>query len=563
MTITQVFTIIAYLALLSLGAIGLGRYMADIFAGRIHRLLSPLALLEKLTYRSCGINPQLVMNWRDYMWALIIFNALGFISLFVILITQQWLPLNPQHLPNLSWDLAFNTAVSFMTNTNWQAYSGESTLSYFSQMTGLAVHNFLSAATGMAVLLVLIRAFNARQATGLGNFWVDLVRCCVYVLLPLSIIFALVFVSQGVVQTFKPYAQVTTLEGASQVIPLGPAASQIAIKQLGTNGGGFFGVNSAHPFENPTPLSNFLQMIMILLIPAAQVVMFGLMIGQKAQGRAILCAMGILLAITFGVGLYSELQGNSLAGSTASLEGKEYRFTVTDSLIWATTTTAASNGSVNTMHDSLTPLAGFVCLINILLGEVVFGGVGVGLVGMLMMAILTVFIAGLMVGRTPEYLGKKIEDRDIGMALLVIIVPGLALLIGAALSCVLPLGTAAVSNGGPHGLSQILYAFASAAGNNGSAFAGLGVNTVYYNNVLAVVMLIGRFAVIVPALILAGQLAAKQIKPVGPGTFSTDGVLFVMLLVFIVVMVGALTYFPVLLLGPIAEQVLMLQGRVF
>ncbi len=563
MDIVQVLTILAYIAALSLGAIVLGRYMAGVFSGKQYGPLRFLSVLENLTYRFCGVDPQKSMGWREYTWALLAFNLVGFLSLFIILLTQQWLPLNPQHFPNLSWHLALNTAVSFMTNTNWQAYSGESTLSYFSQMIGLAVHNFTSAATGIAVLLVLIRAFIGRQSTQLGNFWTDLVRSCVHVLLPLSIIFACFLVSQGVVQTFKPYATATTLEGAEQVIPLGPAASQIAIKQIGTNGGGFFGVNSAHPFENPTPLSNFLEVLAILLLPAAQVVMFGVMIKQKLQARAILIAMGILLACSFAVGLAFELAGNPTIGPGVSWEGKEQRFSATDSLIWATATTAASNGSVNTMHDSLTPIGGMVCLVNLLLGEVVFGGVGVGLVGMLMMVILTVFISGLMVGRTPEYLGKKIEEKDIWLALLVIIVPGIALLIGAAISCLIPLGYTPVSNPGPHGLSQILYAFASGVGNNGSAFAGIGVNTPYYNSILATAMLIGRFVVIVPTLMLAGQLVNKQIKPPSSGTFATDGGLFIVLLVSVVLIVGALTYFPALLLGPVADQLLMQQGRVF
>ena len=541
----------------------LGSFMAKVFEGEKNFLSPVLGPLEKLIYRLSGIDPQEDMGWKRYSLALLVFNALGFLVVYLLQIFQKGLPLNPQGLSNVSWDLAFNTAVSFMTNTNWQAYSGESTLGYFVQMLGLTVQNFLSAATGIAVMLGLIRGLTRKSAVGLGNFWVDLTRSTLYVLVPLCLLWALLLTGQGVVQNFTPYLKATTLEGTEQVIPLGPVASQIAIKQLGTNGGGFFGVNSAHPFENPTPFSNFLQMFALLMIPAAQVYMFGVMIKKKRQGLALLAAMSIIFALAFGVALKAELLPNPVLGTSVAMEGKETRFGITNSILWATATTSASNGSVNAMHDSLSPLAGLVAMLNIMLGEVVFGGVGAGFYGILMHVILTVFIAGLMVGRTPEYLGKKIEAPEICWAVAAVLIPNAVILGGSVLANMLPCGISGISNAGPHGLSQILYAFSSAVGNNGSAFAGLSVNTVFYNVSLGIAMLIGRFVAIVPALAIAGSLAGKKTTPVSSGTFPTDGALFVLLLVSVILIVGALTFLPVLTLGPIVEHFLVLQGRAF
>ena len=542
MDILDITQIILYAACLIVAAPVLGSFMAKVFEGEKNFLSPVVGPLEKLTYGLSGIDPKEEMGWKRYSLALVLFNALGFLAVYLLQIFQKSLPLNPQGLANVSWDLAFNTAVSFMTNTNWQAYSGESTLGYLVQMLGLTVQNFLSAATGIAVMLGLIRGLTRKIATGLGNFWVDLTRSTLYVLLPLSLLWALLLTGQGVVQNFTPYLRATTLEGSAQVIPLGPAASQIAIKQLGTNGGGFFGANSAHPFENPTPFANFLEMFAILLIPAALVYMFGVMIRQKRQGLALLAAMSLVFALAFGVALKAELLPNPVTGTSVAMEGKETRFGITNSILWATATTSASNGSVNAMHDSLSPLAGMVAMLNIMLGEVVFGGVGAGFYGILMHVILTVFIAGLMVGRTPEYLGKKIEGPEICWAVVAVLVPNALILGGSVLANILPCGISGISNAGPHGLSQILYAFASAVGNNGSAFAGLNANTVFYNVALGICMLLGRFVVIIPALAIAGSLAAKKTAPVSSGTFPTDGGLFVLLLVSVIVIVGALTF---------------------
>jgi potassium-transporting ATPase potassium-binding subunit len=557
------FQITAYVGLLIIFTPLLGGFMARVFSGErtfLTRLLSPV---ERWVYRLAGCDPKAEMRWTTYAVALLLFNLLGFLAVFALQYCQVWLPLNPQKFPNVPPALAFNTAVSFVTNTNWQAYSGEATLSYLVQMLGLAVQNFLSAATGIAVLLALTRGLARRSAATLGNFWADLVRSTLYVLLPLSLIFALVLVSQGVVQTFSPYANAISVEGGAHQIPLGPAAAQIAIKQLGTNGGGFFGLNSAHPFENPTPLTNFLEMLAILLIPAALTYAYGIMVGSRRQGWAIFAAMMILFLGGLAGALFAEYSNNTVLPNTAHVEGKETRFGVANSVLWATATTAASNGSVNAMHDSLSPLAGLVALFNLMLGEVVFGGVGAGLYGMLMMVILTVFMAGLMVGRTPEYLGKKIERREVVMAMLAVLAPCAVVLIGSALASVMPAGLSSLNNQGPHGLSEILYAFASMANNNGSAFAGLNANTNFYNLLGALAMLIGRFVVIIPALAIAGSMVSKRSSPPSTGTFPTDGGLFVVMLIAVIVIVGALTFFPALTLGPIIEHLLVKQGRTF
>jgi len=553
----------------------LGRYMARVFNGEptlMGRLAGPL---ERTVYRICGVDPSSGMDWKRYALAAVAFNAIGFILLFGILLAQGMLPLNPQHMPGLTPALAFNTAVSFVTNTNWQAYSGEAALSYLSQMAGLGVQNFMSAATSIAVAVALIRGIRSRSAASIGNFWVDLTRSTLHILLPLSIVLAMLLVSQGVVQTFSPYVTAQLVEPVTdaggnivttQVLPMGPAASQIAIKQLGTNGGGFFGVNSAHPFENPTPFSNFLELVAILLIPAALCFTFGFMVKDRRQGIAIFLAMLIIFVMPLALGLLAEQAGNPMLPSSmvdqsatglapgGNMEGKEVRFGIASSVLWATATTAASNGSVNAMIDSFTPLGGLGPMWLMQLGEVVFGGVGSGLYGMLMFGLIAVFVAGLMVGRTPEYLGKKIEAFEMKMAAVAIIAPSAVVLLGTALAVMCPAGTGQVANPGPHGFSEILYAISSAGNNNGSAMAGLGVNTTFFNVTLGVCMLLARYVVMLPVLAIAGSLAAKKSVPETAGTLATHGPIFISLLVGTVLLVGALTFVPALALGPIVEH---------
>ena len=563
MSLNEIAQVVLYISLLIALASVLGCYMAKVFNGQ-HTLLTPLLRpLEKVIYRLAGVEENEEMRWSTYLWVLLFFNFLGFVVVFVMQLIQDKLPLNPQKLPGVSMALAFNTAVSFMTNTNWQSYAGETTLSYFTQMLGLTVQNFLSAATGLTVLLALTRSLTRRSMQTIGNFWVDLVRTTLYVFLPLACIFVIILIGQGVVQTFSPAMHIQTLEGHSQIIPLGPAASQIAIKQLGTNGGGFFNANSAYPLENPTPLSNFLQMLSILLIPAALTYTYGKMVGSTRQGWAIFAAMMALFLVGLGVSLWAEYGFNPVTGIAGSMEGKEVRFGATNSVLWATATTAASNGSVNAMHSSLSPLTGLVAMFNIMLGEVIFGGVGAGLYGMLIFVILTVFIAGLMVGRTPEFLGKKIEAFEVKMSMLAVIAPSLVILAFSAVACVTGAGLSSLGNKGPHGLSEILYAFSSATGNNGSAFAGLNANTTFYNIMLGIAMLIGRFAVIVPVLAIAGSMVLKKNAPFSAGTFQTDNATFVILLVAIVIIFAGLTFFPALSLGPIVEHLLMRAGHAF
>ena len=542
----------------------LGRFLVRVFAGERHLLSRALGPIERAIYKLSGVDPAHEMSWKTYAIAMVVFNIVGGVVLLVMELTQQWLPLNPQHLPNVPFALAFNTAVSFMTNTNWQAYSGEATMSYFTQMAGLAVHNFVSAATGIAVAVALARGLVRKQANSIGNFWTDLTRCTLYILLPLSILIAVVLSQQGVVQTLDGYPTAATIEGASQQIPLGPMASQIAIKQLGTNGGGFLGQNSAHPFENPTPLSNFIEVFVIFWLGSALVYMFGLIAKDRRQGWAIWAAMFVLFLAGFATLWWAELQPNPALGlTTPSLEGKEVRFGQFNSALFATVTTDASCGAVNMMHDSLTPLGGLVPFINMMLGEVIFGGVGAGFYGMLMFVLLTVFIAGLMVGRTPEYLGKKIEAREVTWAVIAVLAPAVVVLCGSAVTMLYPEALKSLNNGGPHGLSEVVYAFASAAANNGSAFAGINANTDWYNYMLALNMFVGRFAIIVPVLAIAGSLAQKKISPPSSGTFPTNGPVFTILLISIVLIVGALTFFPVLSLGPIVEHFLMHAGRTF
>jgi K+-transporting ATPase ATPase A chain len=585
------FHVALYVVVLLAVAAPLGLSIARALTGR--RTLAGMVLggVERGTYRLCRIDPRQEMSWRTYAAAIMAFNAVGFVVVYVLQRTQAWLPLNPQGLPGLTPNLSFNTAVSFATNTNWQAYSGEAVLSYCTQMLGLAVQNFLSAATGIAALAALARAFVRQKSATIGNAWVDITRSTLYVLLPLSFVLAVVLVSQGVVQSFAPYRTVPLLEATQdaagapvteQLIPLGPAASQVAIKQLGTNGGGFFGVNSAHPFENPTPLSNLLEALSILLIGAALCFTFGRLVNDWRQGWALLAVMLIILVPLMclcvgaeerapptiaqaGVDVEAHVPEMAEPGSETvpampggNMEGKETRFGTADSAVWAATTTAASNGSVNAMHDSFTPLGGLVPLILMQLGEVVVGGVGSGLYGLLMFAIVAVFIAGLMVGRTPEYLGKKIEAFEMKMASVAILVPCLVVLAGTAIAVGSAAGRAGILNPGPHGFSEILYAFSSAGNNNGSAFAGLTVNTPFYNTLLGLAMLFARYWVLIPALAVAGSLAAKGITPATSGTLPTHRPLFVVMLTAVVLIVGALTFFPALALGPVVEHLRML-----
>ena len=542
----------------------LGWFMARVFEGKRTFLSCVIGPVEKWIYRLGGVKTDQEMSWKRYFCAVLLFNVVGLVTLMALEMTQAWLPLNPQKFPNVPWALALNTAISFITNTNWQAYSGENTMSYLTQMTGLAVHNFLSAATGIAILVAFARGLKRASAKTLGSFWVDLTRATLYVLLPLSVIFALVLVNQGVVQSFSSYVTVKTVEGADQVIPLGPAASQIIIKHLGTNGGGFFGQNSAHPFENPTPLTNFIEMFGLIIIAASLVYTFGLLVGDKRHAWCLFGVMLTLLLGSFALAWWAETRPNPVLGNVQPLlEGKEQRFGVMNSVLFAVATTGTSCGAVNSMHDSFTPLAGLAPLWNLMLGCIVFGGVGAGLYGILMHVLITVFIAGLMVGRTPEYLGKKIQAWEATWAVVAILIPNFLILIGSAVACSLPTGLASLNNGGPHGLSEIFYAYASASNNNGSAFAGLNANTYFYNLTLGTAMFIGRFGVIFAVLAIAGHLAAKKTVPSSPGTFPTNGLTFAFVLFGVIVIIGALTFFPALCLGPIVEHGLMLGGRVF
>jgi potassium-transporting ATPase potassium-binding subunit len=561
-----------YLSVLLALAKPLGAYMARVYQGErtlVRRLLGPA---ERLIYRALGVTVEDEMDWRAYAIAVLLLNGLGVLVVYALQRVQGLLPLNPQHLGAVRPDLALNTAVSFATNTNWQSYCGETTLGYLVQMLGLTVQNFVSAATGMAVLVALVRGLSRHSAQTIGSFWIDLTRSVLYILLPISLVLALVLVSQGVVQTFGRYRTVPLLQPvhdaqgaivATQTVAVGPAASQVAIKQLGTNGGGFFGVNSAHPFENPTPLSNLLELLAILLIPAALCHTFGEMVGERRQGWAILAAMTVIFVGMLALCVWAERQGSpSLASlgvdqAAGNLEGKEVRFGVTTSALWATATTAASNGSVNSMHDSFTPLGGLAPMWLMQLGEVIYGGVGSGLYGMLAFVLVAVFVAGLMVGRTPEYLGKKVEVYEMKMAALIILLPVLVVLLGTAVAVTTPAGVRAVPNPGPHGFSEVLYAFSSAGNNNGSAFAGLAANSPLYNVALAMAMLIARYWLIIPTLALAGSLAAKKQVPAGAGTLPTHTPLFVAWLVAVVLIVGALSFLPALALGPIAEQLMM------
>ncbi|AXQ29528.1 potassium-transporting ATPase subunit KdpA [Solimonas sp. K1W22B-7] len=563
MTANGWLQILVYCGVIVLLVRPLGGFIFRVVQGERTWLSPVLGPVERGFYRIAGVDPQREQSWSAYALAMLAFNFAGFVLLYILLRTQQWLPLNPQGFPALSPHLAFNTAISFVTNTNWQSYGGEATMSYLSQMVGLTVQNFVSAATGVALAIALARGFARRKADALGNFWVDLTRVTLYILLPACLLFALLLVWQGVPQNFLSYTEATTLEGAKQLIAQGPIASQEAIKMLGTNGGGFLNANSAHPFENPTALSNFLQMLSIFAIGAALTNVFGRMVGDEKQGWAIFGAMGVLFLLGVTAAYWAESATNPLlqaAGIDANMEGKEVRFGTAASMLFAVITTAASCGAVNAMHDSLMPLAGMIPMINMQLGEVVIGGVGAGLYGMLLFVILAVFIAGLMVGRTPEYLGKKIEAREVKLTVLAILASPLCILVFTSLASVLDLGLAGLQDKGPHGFGEILYAFTSAAANNGSAFAGLTANAPFYDTTLGIAMLLGRFAIIVPMLAIAGSLAAKTTVAPSAGTFPTNNGLFVALLVGVVLIVGGLTFFPALALGPIAEHFAMLQG---
>ena len=549
----------------------LGIYLVRVYDGS----MKWLAPIERAIYRVCGIDPAEDQHWTRYAAAMLLFSGVSMLLTYAGLRFQHLLPLNPAHMPAVPDRQAFETAASFTTNTNWQSYSGEATMSYLSQMSQLALHNFLSAAVGMAVAAAFVRALSRKSTGRIGNFWTDTVRGTLYVLLPLSFVVALILIQQGVIQNFRPYLDVTTLEGAKQTIAMGPVASQEAIKQIGTNGGGFFNGNSAHPFENPTPWSNFWSMLTIFIIPSALTYMLGRMVKNQKHGWAVWSAMFVLFAAGVTVAYWAEARGNPIhaahgvdvvASATnpgGNMEGKEVRFGIANSALYATITTDASCGAVNAMHDSFTPLGGLVPLLNIQLGEVVFGGVGAGLYGMLVMVVLTVFIAGLMVGRTPEYLGKKIQSREVQMAMLYALIFPAVILVFTGISAVTADGLKGLNNAGPHGLSEILYAFSSVTGNNGSAFAGLTGSTYFYNTLLGLGTLVGRFAMIVPMIALAGFLSEKKIAPESIGTFPLTSPMFVTLLIGVILIVSALTFFPALALGPIVEHLSMTAGRVF
>ncbi len=560
-----------FFIIVALVSVPLGLYMARVFSDERTFLDPLLRPIERLIYRVCGIHPATEMTWFEYAISMLLFSMVGMLLLYAIERLQQILPFNPQGMAAVPPDLAFNTAASFTTNTNWQAYGGESTMSYLTQMGGLAFHNFVSAAAGIAIAIAVVRGFVRKTAKTIGNFWFDLTRATLWVLLPISVVFALVLVWQGVPQNLSAYTHAKTLEGAEQVIAQGPVASQEIIKELGTNGGGFFNANSAHPFENPTPLTNLLEMLAIFVIGASLTHTFGKMVGDRRQGWALFAVMSILFFMGVTPAIWSEQRGNtqfaamglnqhhSATQSGGNMEGKEVRYGIVNSALWATITTDTSCGAVNAMHDSFTPLGGLVPLVNMQIGEIIFGGVGSGLYGMLVMAVLSVFIAGLMVGRTPEYLGKKIEAREMKLAMLFILIFPTVILLPAGVAMVTKAGLAGISNPGPHGFSQVLYAYTEASANNGSAFGGLNANAPFYNFTLAFVMLFGRFMMKVPILALAGSLAAKKSVPSSAGTFPTDGPIFVILLVGVIIIVAALTFFPADALGPIVEHLSMVR----
>ncbi|WP_139974425.1 potassium-transporting ATPase subunit KdpA [Ochrobactrum sp. CGA5] len=567
MTLNGWIQILAFCGIIILLVKPLGGYMTRVFSGE-RTFLSPiLAPVERGLYRLAGTSEREEQHWTTYTASLLLFNLAGFLLLYTLQRFQGNLPFNPMGLSSVPADLAFNTAASFVTNTNWQNYGGESTMSYLTQMAGLTVQNFVSAATGVAIAIALIRAFSRKSMKTLGSFWVDLTRCTLYVLLPLCILLTLAFVSLGVPQTIGAYAEATTLEGARQVIALGPVASQLAIKMLGTNGGGFFNANSAHPFENPNAISNMIQMVAIFAIGAALTNVFGRMVGNERQGWAIFAAMGTLFVAGVAICYWAEAAGNPLIHALGidggNMEGKETRFGIAMSALFAVVTTAASCGAVITMHDSMTALGGMIPMLNMMLGEIIIGGVGAGFYGIVLFVVVAIFVAGLMVGRTPEYLGKKIEAKEVKMAVLAVLCLPLSILGFTAASSVLPTGLASIANPGPHGFSEILYAYTSGTANNGSAFGGLSGNTPWYNITIGLAMLMGRFLVIIPAMAIAGSLVAKKTAPQSAGTFPTTGPLFVGLLIGVILVVGGLIFFPALALGPIAEHLAMIKGQMF
>ena len=569
-TTSHGWTLIAlFIALTFAMAKPFGAWLFALYENRTPKYLGFLSPVERALYRAGGVDPGKEQGWRGYAIAMLVFSAVGIFLTYAIERLQFYLPLNPQGFAGVPAPVAFNTAVSFITNTNWQSYAGELTMSNFTQMVGLAVHNFLSAATGIAIAFALIRGFARREAKGIGNFWADMTRITLYILLPISVVYALVLVALGIPQTLAGSVTATTMEGATQVISLGPVASQIAIKMLGTNGGGFFNANAAHPYENPGDISNFIQMLSIFALGAGLTWTFGKAVGNVKQGWAILAAMMILMGAGVTTAYIAESSGNPIHhamgvdASMGNMEGKEARFGTAASALFATVTTDASCGAVNSMHDSFTPIGGFVPLFNIQLGEIIIGGVGSGLYGFLLFAVLSIFVAGLMVGRTPEYVGKKIESREVKLAVLAIAVLPLMILGFTALASVLPQGLEGPLNKGPHGYSEILYAFTSATGNNGSAFAGLTASNPFYSLTLAIAMFVGRFFMIIPALAIAGSLAAKKVHPEGPGSFPTTGGLWVGLLVGLILILGGLTFLPSLALGPAADQLAMLHGQLF
>ena len=574
----DLFFIIIFLLSAFILAVPLGEYIAKVFSakggsasgGKGDKIFLSVILrpLEKFIYKICGINEEHEMDWKTYTFSFLVVTLFSFLGLFLLQELQNFLPFNPQKFGPVRWDTALNTTISFVTNTNWQSYAGEETMSYLTQMLGLGVQNFISAGVGIAVTMGFIRGFTRTEANTIGNFWVDLTRSIIYILLPLSIILALVFISEGMIQTFHGYESIQTLEGKTQTIPLGPVASQIAIKFLGTNGGGFFNANSAHPFENPTPLTNFLENLAMLLIPMSLPFAFGALLKKRKQGLAIFCAMMILYLCGLGLSVFSEVQGNPMLlklgiENGINMEGKEVRFGIIPSVLFAFSTTATSCGGVSTMHDSLNPLTGLILLFNMAVGEVIFGGVGVGLIGLLVNAVLTMFIVGLMIGRSPEFLAKKLEPFEMLMAVICILSTPISVLIFSCLAITTAFGLSSLNNVGPHGISEILYAFASTSGNNGSAFGGLNANTLFYNLLTSLAMLIGRLTTIIPAIAISGSLVKKKFVPSGSATFTTDVPLFVWLLVAVVVLVGGLTYLPILTLGPILEHLFMIQGKVF
>lgn len=567
MTLNGWIQILVFCGIIILLVRPLGGYLTRVFSGE-RTFLSPILVpVERGLYRLAGASEREEQHWTTYTVSMLLFNLAGFLLLYMLQRFQGSLPFNPMGMSNVPADLAFNTAASFVTNTNWQNYGGESTMSYLTQMSGLTVQNFVSAATGIAIAIALIRAFSRKSMKTLGNFWVDLTRCTLYVLLPLCIILTLAFVSLGVPQTLGAYAEATTLEGARQVIALGPVASQLAIKMIGTNGGGFFNANSAHPFENPDAISNMIQMVAIFAIGASLTNVFGRMVGNERQGWTIFTAMGILFVAGVAICYWAEAAGNPLIHALGidggNMEGKETRFGIAMSALFAVVTTAASCGAVIAMHDSMMALGGMIPMINMMLGEIIIGGVGAGFYGIVLFVVVTIFVAGLMVGRTPEYLGKKIEAKEVKMAMLAVLCLPLSILGFTAIASVLPTGLASVANPGPHGFSEILYAYTSGTANNGSAFGGLSGNTPWYNITIGLAMLMGRFLVIVPALAIAGSLVAKKAAPQSAGTFPTTGPLFVSLLIGVILVVGGLIFFPALALGPVAEHFALIEGQMF